>query len=272
MLKRKKLIRLFIPVFYFFCSSLSWAEEPIHCRYSREYITTLEYLRSQKAFDIPEARAEKIAEKVSTGCIGSAKRFIKIAAILSESGITTSESIQMGIEFSEKTDFQMQTFIQVFLSAFLKENLDLDLKTSIQMAHSLSIEFPGNPQVIEKDFQTLVHFCISERYLNLSRPLCGPFAARIAQKGENFQGGIANPFIQIFSFLISDSGARLTTGQALPLAEHIIEGGQNSTENFIEAFKYGVSPKGLNHTVPQAIQFATIMASQNASKNAKPGT
>lgn len=254
-------------------------DEPETCTYAKEYITTLEYLRAQKAFSIPESEARKLSQEISRACTGSARRFIKITALLSQSGLATPEAIKVGIEFSIKSDTQVETFITVFLTAFLEDELNLEIRTALHMAHALSAEFQGDSPTAQSDFKQLTRFCVDEKNLNLPRPQCGPFSARIAHQGEKIKGGIASPFIQLYSFLVSDSGAHLTTRQALTLTEKLMEGGREAPTNFIQAFKYGISTHGLNVSTQEAIHFAQTLTlnqknhtHQNASESDKPGT
>jgi len=227
-----------------------------HCTYTREYITTLEYLRSHSVLSIPEPQSRSIAEKVSRGCTGAAQRFIKVASALRGAGVAASDTVRSGLEFSARSDVETETFIAVFLKAYLAEFLDLDLGSSLKLARTLSTEFNGDILAVRDDFEALVHFCVDTKDLNLPRPRCAQFASRLAHSGENYGGGVADPFIRLFAFLRSDSGPRFTTGQALSLAENLIEGGRDSVSNFIQAYKYGISSHGLGTNIPEAIRFA----------------
>lgn len=131
------------------------------------------------------------------------------------------------------------------------------------MARSLSVDFRGDIPSVADDFNRLVEFCVSTDHLGLPRPECGNFAARVAQKGEKLSGGIAAPFISLFSFLTSETGPKLTTGQALLLSERLMSAGKDSADNFIQAFKYGISSRGLGFNTRDALRFAQDMTLQN---------
>lgn len=239
------------------------------CNFSKEYITTLEYLREQKNFSIPEQESRKIAEKVSLlGCTSSAQRFIRITSLLSKAGLPTREAIQFGLDFSKRKDAEVQTFSLVFKQAFLEDSLDLDVSTSIHMASQLSLEFNGDTRNVREDFIHLLNFCLDEKSLNLPRPQCGAFAVRVAHLGEKFEGKISRPFIELFDFLRSSSGPQLVTGQALSLAEQLITGGRASYDNFTQAFKYGTAKQGLNLPIQEAVDFAKKMTLQKPPMDA----
>lgn len=238
--------------------SLSRTQE-YQCTFTREYITTLEYLRSAKEFAIPEKEARILAEKVSQGCSGAADRFIRIVQILTRSEMSSKDAIQIGLQFSGKTNSETQTFLHVFSVAYLSEFIDLDLQSAIKMATQLSSEFQADAAGVRDDFDTLLQFCSEAKTLDLPKPQCGAFAARIAHLGERFSGGISDSFLRIYEFLNSEKGPHLGTGPSLALTEQLVAGGRDSADNFIQAYKYGVSPHGLNQSHQEALRFAKQM-------------
>jgi hypothetical protein len=100
--------------------------------------------------------------------------------------------------------------------------------------------------------------------LGLPRSQCGPFAARIAKKGEPHPGGVSKAFINAMDYLKSDSGPTLTTADALNMAEDLVQHGQAGFDNFKQAYTYGVSSKGMNLSRVDSIQFAKKLAKTEA--------
>ena len=90
-------------------------EEPIACSSSREYITALEYLRDKKEYSLGEEDARRLAEKISSGCTGAAKRFIRVSSLLVKAELATKDAVETGAEFALKTDVEADTFIDIFL-------------------------------------------------------------------------------------------------------------------------------------------------------------
>jgi hypothetical protein len=255
----------------------------VDCSSTKEYVTTLEFLRDQKHFAIPDPDSRKIADQVAQGCSGAAQRFIRTTSMLSKARLNTSESVRIGLEFSKRSEIEVQAFSVVFKKAFLEDGLDLDLATSVRLASRLSLEFKGDSKSARTDFERLLEFCLSEKDLNLPRPQCGEFAVRIAQYGEPFGIEISNIYINLFDFLRSSSGPQLTTGQSLPLAEKLLQGGKYALENFSQAYKYGVSNSGLGLSAQDSIHFAekltlpralleTNQNLQNLKDKENPGT
>jgi len=226
------------------------------CSYSKEYITTLEFFRAHQEFNIRDDLARNLAWKVSRGCTGAAQRFIKTVSLLSKVGMATQNSIDIGIEFSKKTDSETETFRVVFYRSFLSEYLDLDIQTSLNLARLLSTEFKGDTLSVREDFNRFVDFCIDQRELNLPLSQCATFAAKLAHRGEKLPKGVSEAFIKVYSFLRSDKGPELTTRDALKMAELIMEGGDNAVDNFIQGYRYAVTQEGLALGASDAIHFA----------------
>lgn len=230
------------------------------CTTTREYVTTLEFLRHRREFDVSEQQAQLIAKEVSQGCTGAARRFILVSSALSQAGLTSQDAFKAGIEFSIRTDSDADAFVTVFQKAYLEDALDLDVGSAMKLARQLSSEFDGDTVAAREDFEKLVSYCVSAKHLDLPRPQCAIHAVRLVKLGQGWGGGIAAPFIQAFEFLRSDSGPELSTADAFPLAEKLVSATPDSVENFISGYKYAVSKHGLDLPREQAIEFAREMA------------
>jgi hypothetical protein len=231
------------------------------CTATREYVATLQFLRDHSELQLPDAERQKIADQVATGCSGAGLRFIRVAQLLFRSGLGSSDALKTAIELSHKTDREAATFITVFEEAFLSENLDLDLRSSMQMARALSTEFQGDVLAVRDDFRTLVDYCAGAAKLDLPKPECGRFAVRLAKEGEPFSGGIARPFIETFEFLRGGKdGPGLATHAALKMSEQVLANGPAAGENFVQAYRYATAKAGLGLGTRDALQFAESMA------------
>ncbi len=239
------------------------------CYSSKEFITALEFLRSQKQFDLSEEQSRKTAESVAQSCLqkgadreGTAKRFIRITELLVKAGLTSKNAIETALEFSARTDAETEAFITIFRYAFLKDYLDLDMFASMNMAKRLSMDFKGNTKTAVSDFEKIVKFCASEKYLDLPRPQCGETAARLAKLGENEPRGVAEAWISSYEFLRSQKkGPGLATVNALELSEELLNKyGTVGLDNFSHAFRYAINKKGLDMSNDEALKFARKMA------------
>lgn len=246
-------------------TSTALALEPTPgCTTSKEFSATLRYLRSQKEFELPESEMRLIAKSVSEGCTGAALRFMRTSQLLSRSGVGSKNSVTSALELSHKTDRETETFLAVFRRAFLAENLDLDVRTSLKMARSLSIEFDGDVLAVRDDFEKILDFCVNGQHVELTKSKCGQLAARLAQKGQGFSGGVSRSFIEVFEFLTQDSkGPKIAVSAALTKSEQLATAGPAYAENFIHAYVFASSEDGLQLTDVQAMKHAQEMAGKS---------
>lgn len=238
------------------------APRDVQCRSTREFVTTLEFLRAQKTLALPEPEARKTAESVAQGCTGAAGRFIRTFQLLSRAGLGSKETVQHALEMGRRSQDEVETFVLVFQQAFAEDGLDLDLRGALNLALSLTTEFEGDAVAVREDYKRLIQFCATEKNLDLPKPQCGRFAARIARLGQPFDGGIAKSFLRTFDYLRSSQGPGLTTGNALKLSEEIVATGPASPENFVEGYRYAVSKRGLEMSAGDALEFARRMTFQ----------
>jgi len=242
-----------------------------NCTSTREFIATLQYLRSGSEVRMPEAEARKIAMDVSNGCTGAGLRFIKASDLLLKSGVSSVDALKTALELSHSTDAVLESFLTVFREAFLKEHLDLDLSSSLALARELSTDFHGDVLQARDDFKTLSDFCAQDAQLGLPKPECAQFAVRLVRKGESFSGGISRSFVDTFHFLRSNSGGPgLSTGDALKLDEQLVGYGFDAGRNFEQAFRYAVARKGLGMDNRSALDFAQKMAAQTHGGQSAP--
>jgi hypothetical protein len=230
------------------------------CQTTREFITALEFLRSDNDFKPPEAEARDLALKVAEGCSGSARRFIRVAKALSSAGSTRKDATRIALKFSTGSDAETDAFSSVFRKSIAEDSLDLDLDSALKIALSLSKGFPGNLAKVREDFEKLVDYCSNGTNLGLPRAQCGSFASRIVSASEKWEDGVALPFIKSFEYLKSEEGPALVMLDALRLAEDLSKQGPIVHENFTQAYQFAMSSTGLGYTREEAIKFARKMS------------
>lgn len=261
-LEMRALFAVVACVFMLFPSGVS-AGNADSCTSTREFVTTLEYLRAHKEFELPEKEARSIADRVSLGCTGAALRFVRVANLLTRSGLSSKNALEVALEFARKDSAQTETFIEVFRRAFLAEYLDMDMQSSVRIARSLSSEFRGDSESARRDFIEIVRFCVEAEGLDLPRPECGKIAARVAKLGEGQSAGVARGFIRIYDFVRSARGPGRPSFEALRVAEEVMATGESADANFIQAYEYAVSQNGLGLVDLEAVTFAKRMANRS---------
>ncbi|MGE4232247.1 MAG: hypothetical protein AB7F43_02860 [Bacteriovoracia bacterium] len=233
------------------------------CDTTKEYITALEFLRVEKNFAIAEPEARKLALEVSKGCSGSAERFIRIVKLLVKAEVGSKDAIQAGLKFAGKTEIEADAFVSIFKTSFVADSLDLDLATSIDLAHSLSSGFDGDHKVALKDFYHLVGFCLDYEGIDLPRPACAKMAARIARTTKVHKQSVYHSFKEAYMFMsTSGKGPHMDNGQATRKAEELVAIAPRAVDNYIVAYRYAVAEKGLGMSVPDALSFADKMAKE----------
>lgn len=239
------------------------AQKPVQekfCQSTKEYITVFRYLEAQKTFTLKKDEMMKIADVVSKGCNRAAKRFIETNDLLMKAGVETSDALKLAMKFADKSDQTTDTFATIFKETFLKEYLDLDLRTAVDFSMKLSMEADGDAELIKNDFQKIVKFCLDNKGLDLSGPKCSDLAAKVAASGTKYKLEMGPTFFEHYSFLTDKDGADLATYKALEISLKLIEAGPLSASNFKDAYKFAISKTGLGLAKGQAISYAEQMA------------
>ena len=232
------------------------------CKSSREYITTLEYLRDKKAFALSEAQSKEMALKVSGGCTDASKRFIETTDLLVKAEMDSRKVFDYSLKMALASNEASQTFQKVFKESFVQDLLDLDLFVALDTAYQLSFDFSGNYSDLSNDFNYLVRFCVDQKSLGLPIKECAQFATRIARIGSQIRSPVSETFRKGFEFLTRPDKSNLPTVDALKTLERILPFGGQGLENFTQAYDYATSEKGLALPIKQGIEFALVLTSK----------
>lgn len=241
------------------------------CPAAKEYITTVNFLREREKLGFTEKEIREAAFEVSKGCLGAAERFILTFETMMKTQAAARGSLQVAIELSKKSDNYTDAFLEIFKKSYLAEHLDLDYKTALDMAKSLSLEYSGNPEIAQSDFLKLVKFCTSDKWLGMSKPRCGIIAGRVVKKAEHFKTSVAPLFEKLFAFIISEKGPTPNLVKALDITEEIVALGPEAPDNFIMAYRYGLNEEGLKLTALGALNFAKKMGEHAQLQTPEPG-
>jgi hypothetical protein len=261
-MKIDRVILLFVLMFSFSNISLAAIDQRkvVQCDSTKEYMTTLSFLRESKSFQIQEKNARQLAFEVSTGCSGSAQRFINIVSLLTKASIDSVNSIRVAKEIALKDDKVNQTFIKIFRRGYRSRDFDLSANDALMLARNLAIDYEGNIDTTLKNFDIFASFCLSYEGLDLPKLKCAKMIKRLIKVGEKFEQPIAKHYIELYDFLVSKDGSNLPLYKALEYAEASIKFGPKAVNNFKEGYKFAIHKKGLNMGQDKAIEFAVSMA------------
>ena len=233
------------------------------CMAAREFITTMEFLRDQKDFALNEKQSIELADKVSTGCTGASKRFIQVTNLLVKAGFPSQQAILTGTKYAILGEDSAKAFLTIFKSSYLESLLDLNLEQSLAIATELSESTKGHTKHAEKEFTKLVGFCVSKKSLDMPLMDCASTASRVVKSGQEYDFEVGSDFIEVFKFLSDPDKSNLPTYEALIVAESVVKYGPEAKKRLIDAYEYGVSNKGLDKSIKEAIEFGKTMATRS---------
>lgn len=239
-----------------FTNIIANANEAHFCPSAKEFITTKEFLSDRSELGLSEQEIIITAKNVAQGCKGAAARFTKAFTVLLKTESGPRGSLKVAVQLAQRDESYTQAFLEIFRKSYLKEYLDLNFKTAMDMAQSLSVDFKGAPERAASDFVDLVKFCTDEKYLALSKPRCGLIAARVIKNTENFDTHIASSFVDLFEFITSEKGPTPDLLKALEVTERVVSLGPEAPENFKLAYRYAIQDKGLAYTAKDSLSFA----------------
>lgn len=239
------------------------------CNATKEYVSTIRFLREFKALALKEEDARILADKVSLGCNGSFNRFAKITEMLSKVGIDSGTAVKHAANFAAVSDEKAEAFIELFKQTYSTENLDLDALNALEISLEVSKNMTSADLALD-DFKQLVDHCKTEKELGLPIPFCAQMAAKVASQGGRFGKPIAEEYIKLIRFISEDKkGPQVDKKTALNVAEKVISYGPTSSTNFIEAYRFAVSKKGLALSAKDAMDFSEKMASRSFQLESK---
>ena len=235
----------------------------IPCLSTREFITTMEFLRAHKEYGVAESETRVTALKVSEGCTGASKRFIQVTNVLVKAGVPSGKAFETALKFSHTTDELTQAFLSVFKGAFIESLLDLNIHQALTIALEVSESYSHDSKLGEKNFSQLVEFCVDKKSLDLPLLECARLSARIMKNGAQYSFNISSEFISLFHYLTEPNKSNLPTFKALEVSEYVTKFGPESKGNFIQGLEYALSKEGLDKPFQDALEFAKLMASKS---------
>lgn len=236
------------------------------CASTKEYIQTLNFLRNVAEFGKLEKEARNVADKVSENCNGAAGRYIKVYQILSSYDMSAAEASRIAVEVSGKTEAEAETFIMIFNKSFSQNKLNLDFKSSMDMARKLAFETKSDLKIIRNDFAKTIDFCSSPEKLDLPKQTCAKLAAKLIAANKDPKHSVAESFIKLYKYLTLEEGANLTANKALEVIEEQVPNGALGIDNFRQAFQFAISKEGLQTDRSSALNFARSLASRTVKK------
>jgi hypothetical protein len=237
------------------------------CLSSREYITTVKFLRDKKEYQLTQEQIKKTADLVSKGCSGSSQQFIKIMKLLTKMGIDSGSSLNTALNFVNKEKSFAKAFIEIFRQTYDPSYLDLDALSAMKISLQLSAQYKGDVEKSLTDFSSLVQYCLENKSMELPNARCAQLATKITMLGQEYEESISKPFIELMSFLQEDdNGPKFDKNTSLKISESVLKYGPLAEKNFRQAYIFAMSKEGLSYDLKMAIPFAKEMAKRSVMR------
>jgi hypothetical protein len=261
----KKLIACFIVL-----SLNTYAEEKKvkeECQSTKEFITTLNYLKNKKEYGIEEKKSIEISSFVASGCNGAANRFIQTMNFLTDAEVPTNLALVNAKNVALENDQVYNNFVTIFKKIYVEKYFDLTAAKSLKMASELTVKMDKEPSKVLEDFNTLGDFCMGRNGVDLGYEKCSEFIFKTLIKSKDLNVSIGKQAIEFFDFLTKEEkGPKLTVANALLEIEKVVEFGPNGMTNYRDGFSFALNNQGLNYGNIEAMKFAYDMAYKSFKK------
>jgi len=234
---------------------------PDHCDPIIEYKEALQFFRKEKGDINPsEARARSLAFEISKGCLGGAKRFIKVCLLLKRSGVDHSRAIEYAVEFAKSDDETVENFFELFKKTYLGEYFDLDYTTALKISFELSKLFKGNRKQARLDFLEISQFCTSKDGMNLPVSKCAEISVIMTRLSQYYPDGIRSDFLKLYKALREDRRFGVSILTAVRIMNEVLPYGPTAPQTFLKSYEFAIDPSGLASGGMSAVKFAVQMA------------
>lgn len=245
-------------------TSITFAGGHKECHSAKEYITTYNFLKSKKELLLKEEDLQLISKETTLGCNDSAKRFIKVFEILSKAEVDSKSALNYAKLYAKRSNNSADAFITVFRDSFLKDFLDLDLKTSLDLANKIVPINDKLTKIVSDDFEDITKFCKGNSGLELSGRKCANLAIEVINSSVKYESKIFKNFKSTFDYLSDSNKVNLPSFEALNLAKEISSYGPKSFDNFKETYEFLIKDEMLK-TQPKLVLARAIDISKNSS-------
>ncbi|MEK6628722.1 MAG: hypothetical protein AABY53_08850 [Bdellovibrionota bacterium] len=234
------------------------------CESSKEFITTIEYLRNQKAFTLPDSEIFKVAMSISENCNGSSRRFQKMLNTLVATGVDHNHALKFSLQYSKEDNESVDVFLSLFQGLVLEKKFNLPFYEAFETAKFFAENTRGNKYELKKDFLGFLDFCFDDpNGTMLPLDQCRKLSFKYLDLQKNFPNGVFKEFKTLFTFLRDQKETGLPIAGALSLTQEVLLSGPGAQKNFIDSYKYGLH--SLNMKPSQALSLSLKMA-ENTKK------
>ncbi len=239
-----------------------------NCESTKEFVATVEYLRKQKSFTLPDNEILKTALLVSENCNGAGKRFQRMLDTLVSAGVDHEHARYFAITYSQEDSESVEAFLSLFQGLVLEKKFNLPFYQAFETAKFFAESSKGNKAELKKDFLGFLSFCFEDSNgILLSLEQCRSISLKYLKLHSAYPKGVFQDFRSLFTFLRDQKETGLPISSALSLTQEVLLNGPGSQKNFVDSYKYGLYQ--LNMKPSQSLSLALKLASFTKNKNEK---
>ncbi len=240
----------------------------VECEATKEFISSVEYLRTQKKITLPDNEILKTALLVSENCNGAAKRFSRILDTLVTSGVDHEHARHFAVTYSREDNESVEAFISLFQGLVLEKKFNLPFYQAFETAKYFAESTKGNKAELKKDFLGFLGFCFEDANgILLSLEQCRSLSFSYLKLHADYPKGVFQDFKTLFTFLRNEKETGLAISNALAITQKILLNGPGAQKNFIDSYRYGLNK--LNMKPAQSLALAYKLAGYTKNQQAK---
>ena len=259
-LKFKNLLNLF------FILLVGFQINAAPCESTKEFILTLEFLRKQKFFSLPDSENFKASLAVSKNCNGASIRFQKMIKVLVATGVDHDHALQFSIKYSQEDQESVDAFLSLYEGLVLEKKFNLPYYQAFETAKFFAESTKGNKAELKKDFIGFLNFCFEDADgTQLSLDQCRKLSFKYLELHKYYPLGVFRDFKNLFVYLRDKRETGLPIATALSITQEVLSNGPGAQKNFIDSYKYGLNQLQLKPS--QALALALKLASFTVERN-----
>lgn len=229
------------------------------CESTKEFISSVEYLRAQKFLTLPDNEILKTALLVSENCNGAAYRFSRILSTLVASGVDHEHARHFAVTYSREDNESADAFISLFQGLVLEKKFNLPFYQAFETAKFFAESAKGNKTELKKDFLGFLGFCFEDANgILLSLEQCRSLSFSYLKLHAEYPKGVFPEFKILYNFLRNEKETGLSISNALAITQTILHNGPGAQKNFIDSYRYGLNK--LNMKPAQSLALAYKLA------------
>lgn len=240
---------------------------PQYCQSAAELKKIHKFLKAQPDIALSDQQILNLSVQVADHCSGASDRFEKVYRRLSQAGVAIPKTIEVALEFSEKSEIQVKLFTESFKLLFLEKKYDLSFYDSYQWARAYASAPETQQKTLGEDLKFLLQFCLEDKKDLLPLPLCRDFTLSLLEVAtKEHRGSIKEDFKKLLSFLTDHQGPKYPIEKSLEISLEVLKLGAGATKQFIETFQFARSKNGLSLSPEQSYKL-TYHSAQSSQKN-----